>query len=104
MVYEGDDVRTGTKVALKVLSLKEGKAAMPMAAIQREIEYAAAMQHENIVRLLDYFMANEQQMVIVVSRQHAEHAYPMTPLDSRLAISPAHNARAGMQGHPHARF
>lgn len=64
VVYEGIDLASSRVVALKVMSVKEGKASVPVKGVKREIEYAASMQHENIVQLLDYFV-DEQQIVLV---------------------------------------
>lgn len=50
------------------MSSKEGKAALPLAAIRREVEYAqrlGSQAHPNVVQLLDYFMDPEQQLVAI---------------------------------------
>lgn len=64
MVYEGVDLTTLAIVALKVMSIKDGKASVPIKGVRREIEYAASVQHDNVVKLVD-FVADEQQIVIV---------------------------------------
>lgn len=64
VVYEGLDLKTGFSVALKVMSVKDGKAIVPIKGVRREIQYAASVQHENIVKLID-FVADEKQIVIV---------------------------------------
>jgi serine/threonine protein kinase len=64
VVYEGVDLQTNATVALKVMSIKDGRASMPIKGVRREIEYAAAVQHDNIVKLLD-FVADERNIVIV---------------------------------------
>ena len=64
MVYQGVDLTTNLSVALKVMSLKDGKATVPIKGVRREIEYAASVQHENVVKLVD-FVADSDQIVIV---------------------------------------
>ena len=64
MVYEGTDLTNFSTVALKVMSVKDGKASVPIKGVRREIEYAASVQHDNVVKLVD-FVADEQQIVIV---------------------------------------
>lgn len=51
-------------MALKVMSVKDGKAIVPIKGVRREIQYASSVQHENIVKLID-FVADEKQIVIV---------------------------------------
>jgi serine/threonine protein kinase len=46
------------------MSIKDGKASVPIKGVRREIEYAASVQHDNVVKLID-FVADEQQIVIV---------------------------------------
>jgi len=46
------------------MSMKDGKASVPIKGVRREIEYAASVQHDNVVKLID-FVADEQQIVIV---------------------------------------
>lgn len=66
VVYEGQDLHSieYKSVALKIMSLKDGKATMPLASVKREVEYAASLQHENIVRLID-FVIDGQTIIIV---------------------------------------
>lgn len=64
MVYEGVDLTTNSMVALKVMSVKDGKATVPIKGVRREIEYASSVQHENVVKLVD-FVVDERQIVIV---------------------------------------
>jgi hypothetical protein len=64
VVYEGLDLTTGATVALKVMSVKDGRATVPIKGVRREIEYAASVQHDNVVKLVD-FVADEHQIVIV---------------------------------------
>ena len=62
-MYAAEDTSTGLKVALKVMSLKDGRAAH-LRGVRREVEHAASIQHTNVVRLLDFF-AEEARLVIV---------------------------------------
>jgi serine/threonine protein kinase len=64
VVYEGLDLTTKAIVALKVMSIKDGKASVPIKGVRREIEYAASVQHDNVVQLVD-FVADEHTIVIV---------------------------------------
>lgn len=66
VVYEGQDLHSTEykSVALKIMSLKDGKATMPLTNVKREVEYAASLQHENIVRLID-FVIDGQTIIIV---------------------------------------
>ena len=64
VVYEGIDITTQAIVALKVMSIKDGRATVPVKGVRREIEYAASVQHDNIVKLVD-FVADDAQIVIV---------------------------------------
>ena len=64
VVYEGLDLTTNAIVALKVMSIKDGKATVPIKGVRREIEYATSVQHDNVVKLVD-FVADERQIVIV---------------------------------------
>lgn len=64
VVYEGIDLLHQTRVALKVMSVKHGRATVPIKAVRREIEYAVSVQNDHVVKLLD-FVIDEKQIVIV---------------------------------------
>jgi len=64
VVYEGIDLTTHSRVALKVMSTKEGRATVPIKAVKREIEYAVSVQNDHIVKLLD-FVVDEKNILIV---------------------------------------
>lgn len=64
MVYEGLDLLSHARVALKVMSLKQGRATVPMKAVNREVEYAVSVQNDHVVKLLD-FIVDEKEIVIV---------------------------------------
>ena len=64
MVYEGLDLQTNCHVALKVMSVKDGKATVPIKGVRREIQNAASVQHENVVKLVD-FVVDDKTIVIV---------------------------------------
>lgn len=64
VVYEGIDLQSKSRVALKILSVKDGKTTMPIKGVKREIEYAVSVAHENVVKLVD-FIIEEHRIVIV---------------------------------------
>ncbi|UPR05025.1 serine/threonine-protein kinase [Chloropicon primus] len=64
IVYASDDLKTGTKVALKVMNTRDGVMTMPIRQVKREVEIASSMKHPNIVQLIDVF-AEGTQLVIV---------------------------------------
>eukprot|EP00890_Picochlorum_soloecismus_P005447 jgi/Picsp_1/5903/NSC_03260-R1_protein len=64
VVYEGIDLLHQNRVALKVMSVKHGRATVPIKAVRREIEYAVSVQNDHVVKLLD-FVIDEKQIVIV---------------------------------------
>ncbi|RMZ52200.1 hypothetical protein APUTEX25_001590 [Auxenochlorella protothecoides] len=64
VVYECETLPSGEHVALKVMTVKDGRATMPIKGVKREIEYTASVQHENVVKLLDFF-AEAEHVVIV---------------------------------------
>lgn len=63
VVYEGLDLLSHGKVALKVMSAKHSKSSN-MKAVKREIEYAVSVQNDHIVKLID-FVTDEYHVVIV---------------------------------------
>lgn len=64
VVYEAEDLVEKRNVALKVMSLRDGKATMPLSVVKREVEYASSLHHPNIVRLVD-FVSDDQRIIIV---------------------------------------
>ena len=64
VVYAADDLKTGTKVALKVMNTRDGVMTMPIKQVKREVEIASSMRHPNIVQLIDVF-AEGTRLVIV---------------------------------------
>lgn len=63
VVYEGLDLLSHGKVALKVMSAKHSKTSN-MKAVKREIEYAVSVQNDHVVKLID-FVTDESHVVIV---------------------------------------
>lgn len=63
VVYEGLDLLSHGKVALKVMSAKHSKSSN-MKAVKREIEYAVSVQNDHIVKLID-FVTDDSHVVIV---------------------------------------
>ena len=63
VVYEGIDLLSHCRVALKVMSAKHSKSSN-MKAVKREIEYAVSVQNEHIVKLVD-FVTDEHHVIIV---------------------------------------
>ena len=63
VVYEGIDLLSHCRVALKVMSAKHSKSSN-MKAVKREIEYAVSVQNEHIVKLID-FVTDEHHVIIV---------------------------------------
>ncbi|KAK2078247.1 hypothetical protein QBZ16_004116 [Prototheca wickerhamii] len=51
-------------VTAQVMTVKDGRASMPIKGVKREIEYTASVQHDNVVKLLDFF-AEAEHVVIV---------------------------------------
>ena len=49
------------------MNVRDGKLAVPVKAVQREIQVASSIQHQHIVQLLDFF-AEEEHLAIVVRR------------------------------------
>lgn len=52
VVYCADDLRSGCRVALKVM---HGPDQVPIKVVKREITFSTTVAHDNIVRLLDVF-------------------------------------------------
>jgi serine/threonine protein kinase len=63
VVYEGLDLLSHGKVALKVMSAKHSKSSN-MKAVKREIEYAVSVQNDHVVKLID-FVTDDRHVVIV---------------------------------------
>ena len=50
---------------LQVMNVRDGKLAVPVKAVQREIQVASSIQHPHIVELLDFFAEGECLAIVV---------------------------------------
>lgn len=64
IVYEADDLERGIKVALKVMNAKNGVMTVPAKTVQREIQLASSVHHDNIVQLLAVFSDGDQVVLV----------------------------------------
>ncbi|XXF79617.1 serine/threonine-protein kinase [Myxococcaceae bacterium GXIMD 01537] len=63
-VHEALDLRTGMRVALKVLAVANADASL-IARFRQEVEHARALEHQNIMRVFDVGTDGERHFLIV---------------------------------------
>lgn len=64
VVYLGTKQSTKRKIAVKEIKTSEFKDGLDMSAI-REVKYLQEMQHENVIELVDIFMASENLNLVL---------------------------------------
>lgn len=105
-VFEGHHVDTGAQVAIKVLSRRLREKKDQLARLLQEGRVICSLQHENVVRVLDYGTAGEGVGYVVMERLAGENLADLLsregPVEPRRAVFIARQICAGLAA-AHAR-
>jgi serine/threonine-protein kinase len=85
VVYQGEHITLGMKVAIKVLHPSEADDPTMIARFKAEARSAAAIRHQNVVEVTDFGLTPDRRPFFVMSHLRGESLAER--LDRRLSLS-----------------